>query len=401
MASKFSTALLILLTAVSCSWSQSAQVSDPADVVTTARSYATQGDRAGALKILNDRLRDEPADYDALTLRGTIRGWNKEFTDARTDLEAVLAAMPNHPDALLALINLELWAGNAEKAERLARESLANNPDSADMKAVWVHASAVLQDQNAALTRPAINGGVAPNTSEATRQWQVWVDHMSEWFSDGRSPWREESLAVQRQFRTGTAVATFSNAGRYDTTGQQMQVDYYPTIGKRTYFLLSSAFSPDASSLYPKYRAGVEAYRGTRAGYEGMLGYRRLKFGSTVHTALAGFSKYHGSWLFGGRLYITPETAAISRSTELSVRRFGATPTRFWSVRGIWGSSPTEVRSSADIGMLRSTSIISEISRPIRPHLSLLIRSGFSRQDRLERSGLYRVSLDASFRFHF
>ncbi len=100
------------------------------NVVAHARDLARAGgkDRAEALRILEGRLADRPADTDALTLYGIVLSWEARYDDARAQLTRVLDKNPAHGDALPALINVELWSGHPERAQQLARGALTFRP---------------------------------------------------------------------------------------------------------------------------------------------------------------------------------------------------------------------------------------------------------------------------------
>lgn len=89
-----------------------------------ARRMIREGNRSAATAALTRRLAEQPADTDALTLRGIVFSWEGRYEEARADLGAVLARNRSHADALPALIQMELWAGRPAAAAELARYAL-------------------------------------------------------------------------------------------------------------------------------------------------------------------------------------------------------------------------------------------------------------------------------------
>jgi predicted Zn-dependent protease len=54
--------------------------------------------------------------------------WDGRYSDARDQLDQVLAKNPANIDALSALIRVELWSGHPDKAEQLAYKALQHHP---------------------------------------------------------------------------------------------------------------------------------------------------------------------------------------------------------------------------------------------------------------------------------
>jgi len=162
----------------------------------------------------------------------------------------------------------------------------------------------------------------------------------------------------------------------------------------------ASGYSPDAV-LYPRYRLGADLYQSLGHGLEASAGYRRLAFGTGINIYTVALSKYRGSWLLSSRAYLTPDTIGTSLSMQFSVRRYLSGENNYWGVRGGWGSSPAEIASTADIGILNSTSFGGEFSRRLSRRLSLRGHAGVAQEDRVNRAGIYHYTADATFYYRF
>jgi YaiO family outer membrane protein len=380
-------AAAFVLLCIVCNAALPLRASDPA----AARRLAAAGDHKAALAAIELHLAAAPQDDDARTLRGTVLSWMGRLADARVELEGVVGRHPANRDALLALTNVELWAGNPRRAEELAEAGLKSDPADSALTAVRLRAQRAIR---------AAAAGMAGEDRAYPQRWEASVGHSSEWFSDGRTPWREDFATLKYEGRAATGVMTFSTASRFSGRGRQVQLDLYPRLRRGTYALLNAGYSPSAG-LYPRYRSAVELYQGVGRSFEAVAGYRRLGFGSGVNTAVAGLSKYQGNWLLTGRAFLTPEAGAVSRSALFSVRRFSRTGTNSWTLRGAWGSSPTEVSSIADIDMLRTASLGGEYQRRLGTYLNFVLRAGLTRQERAGNTGLNRVLLEMNLYVRF
>ena len=383
---------------------------DPGDSVDAARQMAFNGHRPDALQML-DRLLKEGPDSDALVLRGMILSWEGRYDEARRDLEKVLAQHPDHGDALPALINVEMWSDHPERAERLTREALRRHPNDPDLMLAHAKALRSMKREHEALAEVRHLLEVAPDNHQAyqmessladsMRDWTASIDHSSEWFSDGRTPWSEEQVQLSRQTPEGSVIARFDHADRFSSASQQMELDMYPHIREGTYAYLNVGYSPDAN-LYPRYRAAADLYQSLGHGYELTGGMRLMHFGDNVRIYTAALTKYRGDWMLTSRVYLTPDIVGTSRSVQLQARRYiGGSSTDYWSVRLGYGSSPTEVVDLTDIQILNSASFASEFVHTLNKRLQCHLEWGVSREDRIGTSRLMHYLADATLYYRF
>lgn len=380
------------------------------DAVSTARSLASRGDRSAALLVLDERLAEKPTDSDARVLRGIILSWEGRYDEARKDLETVLAQSPGHGDALPALINIEMWSDHPGRAERLAREGLRQHPNDPDLLLAQARALRAMKKNPEAMAVVRRLLAADPGNKRASdlessladsmRDWTASIDHSTEWFSDGRTPWQELQVQMNRQTGLGSVIARFDRADRFGETSQMAEIDAYPHFRPGTYAYLNVGYSPDAL-LYPRFRFGADLNQSLGHGLEASGGLRQLHFASNVRIYTAALTKYLGNWMITGRTFLTPDISGTSHSESIQVRRYFSSGTDYWGVRYGYGSSPTEVTNVTDTQILNSSSFATEFYHSINRHLIAHGQLGYSREDRIGISGLKHYLVDAALFYRF
>src|SRR5579871_5757159 len=117
-------ALCLVLLAGVGAWADEVLPANPGDpatltdiqVLAKGRELATTGHRPEAIEFLRKRLETHPWDSDSRLLLGLVLSWEGRYDEARREIEAVLEGHPQYTDALLALVNDDLWAGNPQHA---------------------------------------------------------------------------------------------------------------------------------------------------------------------------------------------------------------------------------------------------------------------------------------------
>ena len=95
-----------------------------------AQTAAFHGKYDVARVICRRLLRTNPRYTDVRMLLGHTYAWEKNYDLARSIYEDVLHQMPENTDAVGALIDLDLWKGNNERALFLSDSSLARHSNS-------------------------------------------------------------------------------------------------------------------------------------------------------------------------------------------------------------------------------------------------------------------------------
>ena len=112
----------------------------PEALFAIARSAAVSGQYDRARVILEKLLRDRPGYQDARALYGRTFAWQRRFDDARPILLDLVLRAPDYADGYSALVDVELWSGNATAALTRVNEALARFPGNADLEAQKVRA---------------------------------------------------------------------------------------------------------------------------------------------------------------------------------------------------------------------------------------------------------------------
>jgi YaiO family outer membrane protein len=235
---------------------------------------------------------------------------------------------------------------------------------------------------------------------DAIRQWQAGFNYSYEWFNRDLVAWSELQFTARRQTAAGSVIGRFSRADRFGFSSRQTELEFYPRLRRGTYGYLDLGYSPDAR-LYPRFRFGADLFQSLGRGFEGSGGMRRLSFASPVNIYTASLAKYHGNWLFHTRLYLTPGAAGASHSTHFSARRYFGDGAQYIAVRFARGNAPVETRTLADVGILNSTGLYSEIDKSIGRRWTFNLSGGLSQEDRFGRSALRHRLLQSNLYFRF
>jgi tetratricopeptide (TPR) repeat protein len=235
----------LIVPALFCASALLAQVDD---VLARVRQLASGNRRSEALALIEKRLDQTPGDVDARLLYGLVLSWEQRFDDARRQLTEVLAAAPGYADARYALGDVELWSGHPDRAESLAREGLAKDPN--DNRLLLLRARA-LRDQRReveaiAEARQVLAGepgnqdakSLVDSMPDAALPWTVTFTETHEWFSRDFGAWDELRANLRRSTSTGPVIASFSRTYRSGIVGQQVELEFYPRLRRGTYAYL-------------------------------------------------------------------------------------------------------------------------------------------------------------------
>lgn len=394
-------ALAVLSSAVLCAQAD--------DVLVRARELAGAGRRPESLAVLEKRLAQTPGDVDIRLLYGLVLSWDRRFDDARRQLTAVLAAAPDYLDARYALGDVELWSGHPRTAETLARDALAKRPN--DTRLLLLRARA-LRDQRRQSEAVAdarrvqtLDPGnkdaqsLIDSLPEAAMPWTASFAETHEWFSRTFGAWDEIRAAVRRSTSAGPVIAGFSRSYRSGTSGQQVDLEYYPRLG-RGYMYLEYGYSPDAR-LYPRHRGAVDLVQPVGRGFELSGGYRRLGFARPVNLYTGSLGKYYRQWLFTARGYGATGSNDVSETAQFSARRYFGARDDYAGARFSVGSVLREVTNVTDLAIEKATAFGGEIRKSLGPRWRLDLAAGLSREDRRNNGTVNRHFVRAELALRF
>jgi YaiO family outer membrane protein len=367
------------------------------NVLAQARELSGSDHPQEAIALLNQHLKEAPDDSDARVLLGLICSWNKRYEEGRRAFTLVLKSDPDYKDAVLGLIHLELWSGNARKAAELAQDALKLRPLDADYKAELEKAQADLTAARMVLT--SSHGDASPTADGPN--WEAGIAESTILFSDKRSTWHETAVDISRNFTAGWVTATFSHANWFGEGSNLIDLQSYPSIRHGTYAFIDVAFSPDAT-LYAHRRLGGEIFQSLPRGFEASAGFRYMRFGSNTLLYTASVGKWFGNYWVLGRTFIDPDpVAGTSQSVQLSFRKYYDDADHFIGLRFGEGASPYGIQSTNDLGVQRSASAAIESLWKFKSEYRLRTAISVARETRLYIGPLWQYEADCTFYFRY
>jgi len=379
-------------------------------VIARAIQLEKAGSSAESLSLLEGHLGQHPDDGEARIRYGIILSWEKRRDEARKQLEMVLATSPTNYDALIALINVELWTDHPARAEELANRGLAAHPNDPDLLLSLARAQKAQKrtaDAKASVKRlldiaPERRDaqGLKEGLDEESRMWEGSVSATEEWFNDGRARWSEWQGQITAHTSHGSYIARFSRADRFSESSYLAELETYARLRPGTQLYLNGGYSYDAA-LYPRTRFGAEIFQSLPGGFEMSAGYRRLNFTSSVDIYTGSVTKYKGNWMFVARGFFVPDSAGTSATIRVGARRYFQDADNY---AGFWyshGASPTEVRNVSDLSILHANSYSAEYSKVLHRRVTILARVGYANEERLYFPNLqhYLMVLSIYYRF--
>lgn len=364
----FAVVLAALATAPSMAGAQ------PGDVLTSARAAATSGRRPEALATLATHLGTAPRDVDARLLYGLVLSWEGRYDEARQQLRQVLDQAPGYEDARIALMNVDWWSGRTDAARAAADGILAKDPG----------------NKQARFVRERLEA--------ASQPWSAGVLYSNDTFSGDRDAWHETAFALTRRTSRGSVIVRTSEARRFGSHDQLVEVDFYPRIRPGTYAFVSVGGAPDAT-LYPSTRVAVDLYQSIGRGFEVSGGLRRLAFSSTTYIYVGTISKYVGNWMITGKVFRVPAAGDLdSTSYHGGFRRYiRGDGVSYLGAAYSHGFSREEIRNATDLLTLNANTIRFEADQLVARRFRLSAVAGTSRQDRQFGNPLWQTSLSGGF----
>lgn len=373
------------------------------DYLTEARQLATSGQRADAIKMLQERLATRPDDADARTLLGIVLSWEGRYEEARKELRQVLSERSGYYDAMAALTLVELWDGHPDLALTLADATLRANPG--DTSAMLARARALsslnrVREAIDALDRLlAVDAANEPAKQlrdrlvDSRRSWAIGAGYGYDSFSDHRTSWQEQWLMLRRRTGVGSFIFTASRADRYGEADEQYEFEAYPRLRPGTYMYLDAGWSPDAI-WYPDYRFGAHLNQSLGRGFEGSFGYSRLGFGDGVNIYVTSLSKYLGRWLLIGQVFITPKDFGTNASYHAAFRYYFRDQ-EYFGLRYHYGAAREKIETIDEISVVNATGVSGEVVFGLGRRLEFRINGAYEDQERLNLVNLKQYSARA------
>lgn len=361
-----------------------------------AQELAFDGKRAEARELAYAILEISPEYHDVRILIARTYSWDERYMDARRELEIVLDHTPDYRDALMASMDNERWAENYNAAKEVADRSTRLYPIDVEilLKSANVYYNA--GDERTTLRLLDRVDQLSPSNRESadlrknitltSQNYTLSGSYSYDWYSvsDAFDPSQISYLQLTRRSSIGTFMARLNYADRFNTTGLQPEIDFYPNIADGWYGYLN--FGVADSFIFPRYRTGAELHKIMPKGFEVSAGFRFLKFQNADVIIYTGtLTKYQGSWLFTIRPYFTPSSGVgWSRSVNMRARKFLGGPDNYITFRGGFGFSPEERRlqdGSGNVLFVQSQFLGIELFKSLRNNLALFSDFDVTRQE--------------------
>lgn len=392
-----------------------------------ARELAFAGDREEARSICYEILKQNPAFYDARILIGRTFAWDKDFKSGREELQKVLDVDFDNSDAIFAMIDLEKWAGDPNKAIFYCEYGQSFFPNE---EAFLVQKVSLLQDigdeekslqvlDDLLVLNPSSEEGlVLMKKYKSSRMiYKANYQHDYEYFNEPYTrKWHLSSFQLDRRNTWGSIIGKV-NLGDLISDGEsfwsnevakQFEVDAYPRVSKKSYAYLNYGYSPD--NLFPTHRAGAELYHKLPKAFEVSGGMRFLHFNSdggnkNIYIYTASVGKYYRNYWFSFRSYLTPKNGNVSQSYWLITRRYLRDSKNYIGLELATGVSPDESWVNlSSIGVYKYKSRRFRLSYQDRlwtDRLLYLLKFGYEREEyRIdEKRNVLSFSVKLSYQF--
>lgn len=302
------------------------------DLFSQARAKAFGGKRAEARSLLHLALKRSPGYNDIRVFLARTYAWDGFYDSARTELRTVLRAEASHREGLGALIDTELWSDRYDEAREVAERALKLYPGDEEFILKKARALKSLGRTQEAVAVLGTHQAVATTSPEilAYRKrletelltYSVSVNYALDFFSDVFDPMHLRYLQLGRQTSFGSLFARINSGYRFESSGFQGELDFYPSIAPGVYGYLNYGYSP--SSIFPRHRFGGEIYCSLPWSLEASLGVRYLSFESGGHVSMytGSIGWYIGNYFLSLRPYFTPDVSSTSKSATVQVRRY-------------------------------------------------------------------------------
>ena len=318
-----------------------------------ARQYAFNGERIKARELCDKILAQSPEYSDVRILKGRTYSWDGERTKAREEFNKVLAYDSSNVEAWSSLADVEYWDDQTDKSLLAAENGVRFNPDNNELKLKKVRALVELKRYDEAIKHIKEIKQTDSTCADCKLYLQriereksvnyLSVGYQIDYFNEVFNPFHSQFFAIGTKIKGSTAILRLNFNQRFDTSGFQPEIDYYPSIGKKMYLYLNYGFSNAA--LFPNHRVGVELYRNLPRAIEASFGVRYMNFGgSEVWIYTGSLTKYLGNYAFIVRPFITPSpvTKSFSRSAIFNIRRYTLDADNYFGITGGLGFSPDQ-----------------------------------------------------------
>ncbi len=331
------------------------------------------------------------------------------YDSARIVFKGIFAKDSSNYDAISAAIDLEYWTDNYQIALIYCNLGLEKHPKSEEFLLKKAKVLADLKNYDDAfstieklLTLNRDNSDAiifAERLKEEVRVNSITVNYEYDKFNKIFDPWQLGSIAYSRRTPIGTAIIRANFANRFDTDGQQFEMDMYPRFADGLYSYLNFGYSN--ASIFPKTKYGFSLYYSLPLSLEADAGFRLLKYSSDTWIYTAALGKYYSNFWFSFRTYITPSVESASHSYSLIIRYYLSGADDYIAVSGGTGITPYANSVDNNNNWLKSNSGQIEYQSKVSKTLILDLTCEYSDQQETYGDFIGDISGSISLKFLF
>jgi YaiO family outer membrane protein len=346
-----------------------------------ARQLGEEGRYGEAKGVCRSILKISPEYHDVRVYLGRLHLWSQDYDAARVELVKVLDQIPDHADALHAVVDAELWSGHPEEALRLCERGLGYHPQDRNFrfKKAQILVNLKRYPESAETLRNLL--AMDPDDEES-RQLLRHIQSTTQILSFGQTyrlevpdrreqdlrPWHFFSLEGAAYLDRSTLIGRVNYAdrdyGAGGLTGTQIELESWPVFNDRFYAYLNAGYSSDI--IFPRTRLGGELYANLPGAFELSAGLRYMDFrGTRVYLYTGTLGKYHGNYWFSFRPWISSDDQGSIFSGLFWMRRYFRTQHEYISVLAGFGATPVELVFLEDIQRYSSFRLGLEAKLPL------------------------------------
>ncbi|HRG52216.1 MAG TPA: YaiO family outer membrane beta-barrel protein [Bacteroidia bacterium] len=331
----------------------SAQVGDVDSAFQQARTLAFSSRYTESISLCKKILEKSPNYQDVRVLLGRVYFWNNQKDSAISTLSNTIKIKP-YEDAYIAYADILRWADLPLQSMQITEEGLSHFPNSEDLllrkikalddlkeyKKAYHLADSLLSKKNTDADLRQLTETIKNKMAKNTINISYDYDYFDKQFPD---PWHLVSFSYGRQTTyLGRVTARVNLANRFAANGSQLEMDAYPSLGKKMYAYLNAGYANN--TLFPNYRFGVSVYRNFPHAFEGEVGIRVLYFSKATILYVGSIGKYAGDFWFSLRpTFIASENGnRFSQSYSFITRYYYKTAFDYLTLTVGYGLAPDD-----------------------------------------------------------
>lgn len=312
---------LVLILAPTSSAAQGGGHSDVDALYAAAAAAAQSGDRNEARRLAVEVLVVAPDYPDATVLLARLDGWEGRYAPARDALGRVIEAHPEHLGARKALVDVEYWSGDHERAAELCAETRKLLPDDDELRtrcSQVVRAATVESADVLVAARPRSSNPKAPREEATAATYRTSVDYRNQSFDNDLDSWHTVALSSERRDERVTLIGRASYVNRFSESMLQLDAEAYPVLGEKTYAHLLTSYA--TGDILHDFLLGAEMFQGLTEEMEGSLGVRWGIYEDDVVSYTGSLGRHWKDWFLQGRFIVDTSSGESSGAGAVLLR---------------------------------------------------------------------------------